>query len=114
MWHNLITVFFLLSAPIKTSDTVEKCFSDYNLVSTGERGFKPHLTVMKLSRAPSLRKKGVRRIKSELYKVHSNQVFGEQVLEGLQLCSINKPKTVEGYYCKAAEVLFGDPGELDF
>ncbi|XP_033645025.1 uncharacterized protein LOC117304596 isoform X2 [Asterias rubens] len=99
----------ILEILYEIADTVEKCFSDYNLVSTGERGFKPHLTVMKLSRAPSLRKKGVRRIKSELYKAHSNQVFGEQVLEGLQLCSINKPKTVEGYYCKAAEVLFGDP-----
>ncbi|XP_038057746.1 uncharacterized protein LOC119729235 isoform X1 [Patiria miniata] len=99
----------ILESLYEIADTVEKCFSEYQLVSTGERGFKPHLTVMKLSRAPSLRKKGVRRIKSELYKAHSSQVFGTQVVEGLQLCSINKPKTPDGYYCKAAEVFFGDP-----
>ena len=66
---------------------------------------------MKLSRAPSLRKKGVRRIKSELYKAYSNGLFGEQIMDGLQLCSINKPKSPEGYYYKAEEVLFGVTGE---
>ncbi|XP_022091186.1 uncharacterized protein LOC110979566 isoform X2 [Acanthaster planci] len=99
----------ILESLYEIADTVEKCFSEYQLVSTGERGFKPHLTVMKLSRAPSLRKKGVRRIKSELYKPHNTQMFGMQVVHGLQLCSINKPKSADGYYYKAAEVLFGDP-----
>ncbi|XP_072014508.1 uncharacterized protein [Amphiura filiformis] len=93
--------------------TVEKMFNKHNIFSTGERGFKPHLTVMKLSRAPSLRKKGVRRIKSELYKVHSNELFGGQVMDGLQLCSINKPKSSEGYYYKAEEIFFGKSAPME-
>ena len=68
---------------------------------------------MKLSRAPSLRKKGVRRIKSELYRSHSAAVFGNQLVKGFQLCSINKPKSEEGYYYKAHEILFQQGGCVD-
>ncbi|XP_071964298.1 uncharacterized protein [Antedon mediterranea] len=95
------------------AETVERCFKEHGISSTGERGFKPHLTVMKLSRAPSLRKKGVRRIKSEVYKEHSNKYFGAQVMRGLQLCSITKPKTGDGYYAKLQEFYFGTYGELE-
>ncbi|XP_070556807.1 uncharacterized protein [Ptychodera flava] len=88
------------------AETVEKVYNQYNIVSTGERGFKPHLTVMKLSRAPSLRRKGVRRIKSEYYRNFNGDYFGSQVVKGLQLCSINKPKLEDGYYYRAEEVFF--------
>ncbi|XP_077991853.1 uncharacterized protein LOC144446045 isoform X2 [Glandiceps talaboti] len=88
------------------AETVEKVYNQYNIVSTGERGFKPHLTVMKLSRAPSLRRKGVRRIKSEYYRQFNADYFGSQVVKGLQLCSINKPKTDDGYYYFAEEIAF--------
>nr|XP_006811111.1 PREDICTED: uncharacterized protein LOC100368455 [Saccoglossus kowalevskii] len=71
-----------------------------------ERGFKPHLTVMKLSRAPSLRRKGVRRIKSEYYRSFNSEYFGSQIVKGLQLCSINKPKLDDGYYWRADEIYF--------
>ncbi|PIK56753.1 hypothetical protein BSL78_06334 [Apostichopus japonicus] len=99
-----------VQALYEIADIVEKRYEKYGITSTGERGFKPHLTVMKLSRAPSLRKKGVRRIKSELYKAHSNRSFGSQVMTGLQLCSINKTKGVDGYFFKASEFFFADCG----
>ncbi|XP_077869025.1 uncharacterized protein LOC100368455 [Saccoglossus kowalevskii] len=88
------------------AELVEKVFNQYNIVSTGDRGFKPHLTVMKLSRAPSLRRKGVRRIKSEYYRSFNSEYFGSQIVKGLQLCSINKPKLDDGYYWRADEIYF--------
>ncbi|KAJ8033615.1 A-kinase anchor protein 7 isoforms delta and gamma [Holothuria leucospilota] len=102
-----------VQALYEIADIVEKCYQKYGITSTGERGFKPHLTVMKLSRAPSLRKKGVRRIKSELYKAHSNKLFGSQVMTGLQLCSINKTKGIDGYFYKASEFFFANYGPLE-
>ncbi|XP_033097996.1 uncharacterized protein LOC117101965 isoform X4 [Anneissia japonica] len=105
--NNTIEVLYQIA------ETVERCFKEHGISSTGERGFKPHLTVMKLSRAPSLRKKGVRRIKSEVYKEHSNKYFGGQVMRGLQLCSITKPKTGDGYYARLQEFYFGSYGELE-
>ena len=41
------------------ADIVEDCFLDEEIVSTEKSGsFKPHFTVMKLTRDKSLRKKG--------------------------------------------------------
>ncbi|XP_071494146.1 uncharacterized protein [Diadema antillarum] len=107
MFAKIKDVDGILDTLYTVAETVENCYRRHGIHSTGERGFKPHLTVMKLSRAPSLRKKGVRRIKSELYRTHSAQVFGSQPVTGFQLCSINKPKSEDGYYFKAHEVIFG-------
>ncbi len=40
------------------SVTVAETFRTSEMNLTGEKGFKPHITIMKLSRAPKLRKKG--------------------------------------------------------
>ncbi|XP_041483679.1 uncharacterized protein LOC121430477 [Lytechinus variegatus] len=106
MFAKIKDIDGILDTLYNVAETVENCYRRHGIHSTGERGFKPHLTVMKLSRAPSLRKKGVRRIKSELYRAHSATLFGNQPVSGFQLCSINKPKSEDGYYYKAHEVLF--------
>eukprot|EP00057_Strongylocentrotus_purpuratus_P000844 XP_001184597.1 PREDICTED: uncharacterized protein LOC754150 [Strongylocentrotus purpuratus] len=108
MFAKIKDIDGILDTLYNVAETVENCYRRHGIQSTGERGFKPHLTVMKLSRAPSLRKKGVRRIKSELYRQHSATVFGNQPVSGFQLCSINKPKSEDGYYYKAHEVLFNE------
>ena len=37
---------------------VDETFRENEVHLAGEKGFKPHITIMKLSRSPKLRKKG--------------------------------------------------------
>lgn len=50
--------FFLFQIVASFSDVVLETFKENNTDLTGEKGFKPHITIMKLSRAPRLRKAG--------------------------------------------------------
>ncbi|XP_069678270.1 A-kinase anchor protein 7-like isoform X2 [Periplaneta americana] len=71
-----------------------------------KKGFKPHLTILKLSKDLRLRKKGISKISSNLYSDISNTVFGTQTVKGIQLLSMNKPKDENGYYFCSHQVTF--------
>ncbi|XP_013396984.1 A-kinase anchor protein 7 isoform X2 [Lingula anatina] len=88
------------------AECVEKCYEEHELYGDG-KDFKPHVTVMKLSRAPSLRKKGIRSIASDLYEDYKDTAFGVQRVEGLQLCAMLKQKDETGYYHVEHSVSFG-------
>ncbi|XP_061609022.1 A-kinase anchor protein 7 isoform X2 [Phyllopteryx taeniolatus] len=68
------------------------------LLEGDARGFEPHLTIMKLSRAPKLRSQGIKRVDPSLYSNYTSRFFGEQTVERLDLCSMLKKKQQDGYY----------------
>nr|CAD7444256.1 unnamed protein product [Timema bartmani] len=71
------------------------------LSSSSKKAFRPHLTLMKLSKDFTLRRKacnGLTKIPESLYSDMANHSFGVQTVRGVQLLSMNKPKDISGYY----------------
>ncbi|XP_053744271.1 A-kinase anchor protein 7-like isoform X2 [Synchiropus splendidus] len=73
-------------------------FEHHGLLRGDERGFEPHLTIMKLSRASKLKSQGLKRVDPALYSNYTNRFFGDQTVERLDLCSMLKKKQPDGYY----------------
>ncbi|KAM4521872.1 uncharacterized protein akap7 isoform 3-T3 [Odontesthes bonariensis] len=73
-------------------------FEEQGLLQGDGRGFEPHLTMMKLSRASKLQSQGLKRVDPALYSNYTNRFFGNQTVERLDLCSMLKKKQQDGYY----------------
>uniref|UniRef100_A0A672H4M3 Uncharacterized protein n=1 Tax=Salarias fasciatus TaxID=181472 RepID=A0A672H4M3_SALFA len=73
-------------------------FADQGLLQGDCHGFEPHLTIMKLSKAPKLRSQGIRRVDPALYSNYTDNFFGDQTVERVDLCSMLKKKQQDGYY----------------
>ncbi|NXG52604.1 AKA7G protein, partial [Psilopogon haemacephalus] len=83
---------------IRITEAVEECFVDMNLDISGSKDFIPHLTFLKLSKAPSLKRRGFTKICSDLYKEFEDNYFGTEVFSRLDLCAMKKKKQASGYY----------------
>ncbi|XP_034555850.1 A-kinase anchor protein 7-like isoform X2 [Notolabrus celidotus] len=79
------------------AELLQRRFVEQGLLQ-GVRGFEPHLTIMKLSRAPKLRSQGIKRVDPGLYSDYTNKFFGDQRVERVDLCSMLKKKQQDGYY----------------
>ena len=77
---------------------VRERFAKAGIYSTDDREFQPHLTVMKLSRNPKLRKKGIKKIPKESYSEFIDEHFGVENACALHLCSMVHKKTEDGFY----------------
>ncbi|XP_030577251.1 A-kinase anchor protein 7 isoform X2 [Archocentrus centrarchus] len=73
-------------------------FEEHGLLQGEGRGFEPHLTIMKLSRASKLRSQGIKRVDPALYSNYTDKFFGDQTVERVDLCSMLKKKQQDGYY----------------
>ncbi|XP_029446898.1 uncharacterized protein LOC115085247 [Rhinatrema bivittatum] len=82
----------------KIAEFVASYFHEMGIDITGSKVFKPHLTFLKLSKAPSLRRKGFRKICSDLYKEYEDSAFGTETFGRIDLCSMHKKKQESGYY----------------
>ncbi|XP_057678308.1 A-kinase anchor protein 7-like isoform X2 [Corythoichthys intestinalis] len=82
----------------KLAELVCGGFEERGLLEGDARGFEPHLTIMKLSRAPKLRSQGIKRVDPSLYSNYTSRFFGDQTVERLDLCSMLKKKQQDGYY----------------
>ncbi|PSN47404.1 hypothetical protein C0J52_11161 [Blattella germanica] len=79
-----------------------------------KKTFKPHLTIFKVSKDFKLRRKGAAKISSNVYSNMINTVFGAQIVQSVQLLSMNKPKDEKGYYYCSHQVKFDvSSSELD-
>ena len=87
------------------ANIVKETFAEEGIPSTDSREFNPHLTVMKLTRSPKLRKQGIKKIPVESYTTWADLNFGEEPVTGLHLCSMNK-KDKDGFYKCVASVTF--------
>ncbi|XP_027258705.1 A-kinase anchoring protein 7 isoform X5 [Cricetulus griseus] len=90
------------------AETAKRTFQEKGILAGESRSFKPHLTFMKLSKAPMLRKKGVKKIEPELYEQFINHRFGEEILYQIDLCSMLKKKQSNGYYHCEASIVIGE------
>ncbi|XP_028295088.1 A-kinase anchor protein 7 isoform X2 [Gouania willdenowi] len=80
------------------AELLRRRFEDQGLLQGDGRGFEPHLTIMKLSRASKLRSQGIKRVDPALYSNYTNKQFGDETVERLDLCSMLKKKQPGGYY----------------
>ena len=87
------------------ANVVRDMFAKEGIPSTDSREFSPHLTVMKLTRSPKLRKRGIRKIPLESYATWTDFDFGEERVSSLHLCSMNK-KEEDGFYKCVTTVKF--------
>ncbi|XP_046729686.1 A-kinase anchor protein 7 isoform X3 [Silurus meridionalis] len=96
-----------LSTLTQIADLVRKVFEEKGIPAGDQKDFKPHLTFIKLSRAPKLRRQGVKKLDSSLYVLFEQQVFGEENVCTMDLCSMLKKKDADGYYHREKTVTFG-------
>ncbi|XP_068719182.1 uncharacterized protein [Montipora capricornis] len=100
------------AALMSVANIVREMFEKEGMPSTDSRDFKPHLTVMKLSRSPNLRKKGIKSIPVESYSNCVDFKFGEEPVNALYLCSMNA-KDEDGFYSRVASLQFHLDGGLE-
>ncbi|XP_071763477.2 A kinase (PRKA) anchor protein 7 isoform X2 [Centroberyx gerrardi] len=107
-------VVFIGLAPGQHKHTLESLaellrsrFEEQGLLQGDSRGFEPHLTIMKLSRAPKLRSQGIKRVDPALYSNYTNRFFGDQRVERVDLCSMLKKKQEDGYYHTESSLQLG-------
>lgn len=67
--------------------------------------FVPHMTIMKVSR-PVARIRGSKNIDPWLYSNFSDFLFGQQVVDGVYLCSMGDERRPDGFYVCPAEIHF--------
>ncbi|NXT01694.1 AKA7G protein, partial [Jacana jacana] len=82
----------------RIAEAVEECFTEMNLDISGSKDFRPHLTLLKLSKVPRLKRRGFRKICSDLYKEYEDSYFGTEVFSQIDLCAMRKKKQESGYY----------------
>ncbi|XP_043366907.1 A-kinase anchoring protein 7 isoform X4 [Dermochelys coriacea] len=94
------------------SETMQKIFQEKGILAGENRAFKPHLTFMKLSKSPELRKQ-VKKIDPTLYENFKNHYFGDETLYRLDLCSMLKKKQPNGYYhCESSITVVVEKSQL--
>ncbi|XP_037750726.1 A-kinase anchoring protein 7 isoform X2 [Chelonia mydas] len=94
------------------SETMKKIFQEKGILAGEDRACKPHLTFMKLSKSPELRKQ-VKKIDPNLYENFKNHYFGDETLYRLDLCSMLKKKQPNGYYHCESSITVGKSHESD-
>ncbi|XP_058611347.1 A-kinase anchor protein 7 isoform X2 [Onychostoma macrolepis] len=88
------------------AESIRKAFEEQGIVSGDDKAFKPHLTFLKLSRAPKLRKQGVKKLDPALFSEFKDRVFGDECVCRVDLCSMLKKKSADGYYHREKSVSF--------
>nr|XP_016853948.1 PREDICTED: A-kinase anchor protein 7 isoform X4 [Anolis carolinensis] len=83
---------------LKIAEIVKNLFQEKGIIIGDDKAFKPHLTFMKLSKSPKLRKQGVKKIDPHLFENFKNHHFGDEPMTRLDLCSMMKKKQSNGYY----------------
>ncbi|KAK1805624.1 hypothetical protein P4O66_019906, partial [Electrophorus voltai] len=89
------------------ADVVRRAFEEKGIPSGDRKAFTPHLTFIKLSRAPILRRQGIKKLDPALYTAFEQHVFGEEPVCSLDLCSMLKKKEADGHYHREKSVTFG-------
>ncbi|XP_031236475.1 A-kinase anchoring protein 7 isoform X4 [Mastomys coucha] len=97
-----------IRALLEIAEIAKRTFQEKGIMAGESRPFKPHLTFMKLSKAPVLWKQGVRKIEPGLYEQFINHRFGEEILYQIDLCSMLKKKQSNGYYHCESSIVIGE------
>ncbi|NXS52016.1 AKA7G protein, partial [Brachypteracias leptosomus] len=96
----------------RIAEAVEECFAAMKLHISGSKDFKPHLTFLKLSKVPRLKRRAFRKVCSDLYKEYEDSYFGRELFSRIDLCAMRKKKQESGYYyCECSITVGPSPGE---
>ncbi|KAM7135502.1 A-kinase anchoring protein 7 isoform 4-T5 [Molossus nigricans] len=100
---------------LEIAEAAKRTFQAKGILAGESRSFKPHLTFMKLSKVPWLRKMGVKKIDPKFYEKFISHRFGEEMVHRIDLCSMLKKKQSNGYYHCESSIVIGDKngGEPD-
>lgn len=71
---------------------VKESYENRGIFSTDLKPLNLHATILKLSKSPKLRKKGIKKINTEWFANDKDTFFGFQQISDLLLCSMEKPK----------------------
>lgn len=74
---------------------IRRTFEEHEIPSTDSKPFNPHATLLKLWKGKGLKKQGIKNIDPTWYDGVKDTHFGEVSINGLQLCSMLKPKDPE-------------------
>ncbi|KAM6185213.1 A-kinase anchor protein 7-like [Rhynchocyon petersi] len=96
-----------INSLLEIAEVAKRTFQAKGILAGENRSFKPHLTFMKLSKAPWLRKNGVKKIDPEFYEKFISHRFGEEILYRIDLCSMEKKKQSNGYYHTESSIIVG-------
>ena len=80
------------------ADVVRDTFTRQGIPSTDTREWKPHVTVINLNKAPSLKNEGISKIPEEYLD------FGEEQVSSLHLCSMGPEMAQDGFYNCVAKI----------
>ncbi|KAK1338027.1 hypothetical protein QTO34_001133 [Cnephaeus nilssonii] len=94
---------------LEIAEAAKRTFQEKGILAGESRSFKPHLTFMKLSKVPWLRKMGVKKIDPKFYEKFISHRFGDEMLHRIDLCSMLKKKQSNGYYHCESSIVIG-PG----
>ncbi|XP_072499432.1 A-kinase anchoring protein 7 isoform X2 [Notamacropus eugenii] len=97
-----------LATLLEIAEAAKRTFQEKGISAGENRSFKPHLTFMKLSKSPELRRKGVKKIDPKLYEEFVDHKFGEESLYRIDLCSMLKRKQSNGYYHCESSIVIGE------
>ncbi|KAM6181799.1 A-kinase anchor protein 7-like [Erethizon dorsatum] len=96
-----------ISPLVEIAEIAKRTFQEKGILAAESRSYKPHLTFMKMSRAPWLRKHGVKTIDPKWYEKFINHRFGEETVYRIDLCSMEKKKQSNGYYHCESSIVVG-------
>lgn len=97
---------------LEIEEVAKKTFQVKGILAGENRSYKPHLTFMKLSKAPYLRKRGVKKIDVAFLEKFVDQKFGDERVFCIDLCSMEKEKQSDGYYHCESSIMIGDASPL--
>ncbi|XP_054578261.1 A-kinase anchoring protein 7 isoform X3 [Eptesicus fuscus] len=92
---------------LEIAEAAKRTFQEKGILAGESRSFKPHLTFMKLSKVPWLRKMGVKKIDPKFYEKFISHRFGDEMLHRIDLCSMLKKKQSNGYYHCESSIVIG-------
>ncbi|XP_053520776.1 A-kinase anchoring protein 7 isoform X3 [Artibeus jamaicensis] len=93
---------------LEIAEAAKQTFREKGILAGESRSFKPHLTFMKLSKVPWLRKMGVKKIDPKFYEKFISHRFGEETVHRIDLCSMLKKKQSNGYYHCESSIAIGE------
>ncbi|GBL72263.1 hypothetical protein AVEN_115227-1 [Araneus ventricosus] len=76
---------------------VRKHFANFEISSTDQREFNPHLTIAKIDFSKK-KHKVLKKIEPSLFETFVNEYVGCETVVGIQLLSMTSPKNEAGYY----------------
>ncbi|XP_053770125.1 A-kinase anchoring protein 7 isoform X2 [Desmodus rotundus] len=97
-----------ISPLLEIAEAAKRTFQEKGILAGESRSFKPHLTFMKLSKVPWLRKMGVKKIDPKFYENFISHRFGEEMVHRVDLCSMLKKKQSNGYYHCESSIVIGE------